>query len=76
MGIFAELLDSVSSNALILKNVSATSPFAKGGLRGIYLIKSPLTPLFKRGGQLLTLTIILTKKNTRQLAAVPASSNT
>ncbi len=27
-----------------------TSPFEKGGLRGIYLIKSPLTPLFQRGG--------------------------
>ena len=26
-----------------------TSPFEKGGLRGIYLIKSPLTPLFQRG---------------------------
>ena len=24
-------------------------PFEKGGLRGIYLIKSPLTPLFKEG---------------------------
>jgi hypothetical protein len=27
-----------------------TSPFGKGGLRGIYLKKSPLTPLFQRGG--------------------------
>jgi hypothetical protein len=25
-------------------------PFEKGGSRGIYLIKSPLTPLFQRGG--------------------------
>ena len=30
-------------------NYSPT-PFEKGGLRGIYLIKSPLTPLFQRGG--------------------------
>jgi hypothetical protein len=27
-----------------------TSPFEKGGLRGIYLIKSPLTLFFKEGG--------------------------
>jgi len=27
-----------------------TSTFEEGGLRGIYLIKSPLTPLFQRGG--------------------------
>ncbi|MDD1619809.1 MAG: hypothetical protein LUQ52_10165, partial [Methylococcaceae bacterium] len=25
-----------------------TSPFVKGGLRGIYLIKSHLTPLFQK----------------------------
>jgi hypothetical protein len=26
------------------------SPFKKGGLKAIYLIKSALTPLFQRGG--------------------------
>jgi hypothetical protein len=31
-------------------DITFTSPFEKGGLRGIYLIKSPLTPLFQRGG--------------------------
>ena len=30
-------------------DITFTSPFEKGGLRGIYLIKSPLTPLFQRG---------------------------
>ena len=30
-------------------NVVVTSTFGKGGLRGIYLIKYPLTTLFQRG---------------------------
>jgi hypothetical protein len=30
-----------------------SSPFEKGGLRGIFSIKSPLTPLFQRGGTLI-----------------------
>ena len=34
----------------IVDKVSIHLPLCKGGLRGIYLIKSPLTPLFQRGG--------------------------
>jgi hypothetical protein len=33
-----------------IETYAFTSPFGKGGLRGIYFRKSPLTPLFQRGG--------------------------